>query len=340
MRGRYVSIDSTNRIWTIQLNEEEKTRTPLVLVHGFGSGTGLWAMNLDELSKRQSVYAFDVLGFGRSSRPQLSSDGAEAEREFVDAIEKWREKVGISKFILLGHSLGGFIACSYALKYPERVRHLILADPWGINEKPPPGEEPFKIPRWARFVAAILSPFNPLSAIRAAGPYGPKLVQRFRPDLKRKFKRLFPEDEDETVFNYIYHCNAQSPSGETAFKGMTISFGWAKYPMIHRVKDIDPDVPMTLLYGSRSWVDSTTGYNVKYIRSKSNVDVQIIRGAGHHIYSDQPERFNWTVSNICDLAAKDDGLDVVPLSPPVFPEIDENEDRFWSQRNNVQQEVD
>ncbi len=165
-------IGGNDQIWTIQLNEEEKIRTPLVLVHGFASGTGLWAMNLDELSKRQSVHSVDLLGFGRSSRPQFSSDSAEAEQQFVDALEKWREQVGISKFILLGHSLGGFIACSYALKYPERVRHLILADPWGINEKPPPGEEPFKIPKWAKFVAAILSPFNPLSGIRAAGPYG------------------------------------------------------------------------------------------------------------------------------------------------------------------------
>ena len=94
----------------------------------------------------------------------------------MESIEQWRKEIGISKFILLGHSLGGFLACSYTLKYPERVRHLILADPWGMNEKPPPGEEPFQIPRWAKIVAAMLSPFNPLSAIRAAGPYGKYLI--------------------------------------------------------------------------------------------------------------------------------------------------------------------
>ena len=170
--GRYVPIGNNERMWTIQLNEQEKSRTPLLMVHGFGSGIGLWAMNLDELSKRQCVFAVDMRGFGRSSRPQFSSDGVEAEAEFVESIEKWRQEVGISKFILLGHSLGGFIASAYTLKYPERVRHLILADPWGMNEKPPPGEEPFKIPRWARFLAAILTPFNPLSGIRAAGPLG------------------------------------------------------------------------------------------------------------------------------------------------------------------------
>ena len=172
MKCKYVSVDNQKQVWTLHLNPDEQKRVPLVLVHGFGAGAGLWALNLDELAKRQSVFAIDVLGFGRSSRPDFSGDAAEAEQQFVESIEQWRKEVGISKFILLGHSLGGFIACSYALRYPEHVRHLILADPWGMNEKPPPGEEPIRIPRWARIVAAMLSPFNPLSAVRAAGPYG------------------------------------------------------------------------------------------------------------------------------------------------------------------------
>ena len=118
---------------------------------------------------------------------------------------------------------------------------------------------------------------------------------------------------------------------------MTIPYGWAKYPMIHRVKDIEQDVPMTILYGSRSWIDSATGHDIKYLRSKSYVDVQIIRGAGHHIYSDQPERFNWTVSNICDIVARDDGLAVEQLSPPVFPDIDDTE-LYWNPRSKTNEE--
>lgn len=120
---------------------------------------------------------------------------------------------------------------------------------------------------------------------------------------------------------------------------MTIPFGYAKYPMIHRVKDIDSAVPMTILYGSRSWVDSTTGYNIKYLRQKSFVDVQIIPGAGHHIYSDQPERFNWTVSDICNQVAREDGLPVEDVSPPEFPEIDETES-FWHPKQYSKNEVD
>lgn len=49
------------KIWTIKLNEESKT-TPLVLLHGLGSGVALWALNLDGLTTTRPVYAIDLLG--------------------------------------------------------------------------------------------------------------------------------------------------------------------------------------------------------------------------------------------------------------------------------------
>lgn len=150
---------------------------PLVLVHGFGGGVGLWAMNVDTLSQNRTVYAFDMLGFGRSSRPQLSADPVEAEEQFVDSIEKWREKIGLEKFVLLGHSLGGFLASSYAIKYPSRIQHLILADPWGFPVKPTEDNINRHIPMWVKFLGAVLSPFNPLAGLRAAGPWGKYTVE-------------------------------------------------------------------------------------------------------------------------------------------------------------------
>ena len=169
--SKFVPLEHNQRVWTLKFNPHS-TKTPLVLVHGFGGGIGLWALNIDALSQNRTVYAFDLLGFGRSSRPHLSPDPEEAEEQFVDSIEKWRHHIGLDRFVMLGHSLGGYLASSYALKYPSRVQHLVLVDPWGFPEKPPEDEVSLHIPTWVKVLGAVLSPFNPLAGLRAAGPWG------------------------------------------------------------------------------------------------------------------------------------------------------------------------
>ncbi|XP_070575052.1 1-acylglycerol-3-phosphate O-acyltransferase ABHD5-like [Ptychodera flava] len=294
---KYVQIDNTNKIWTIQCNHNNSSSLPFVFVHGFGGGIGLWVQNYDKLSTSRPLYAFDLLGFGRSSRPKFPSDAWEAEDHFVDSIEEWRKAMNLNRFILVGHSLGAFLAASYTIKYPERVRHLFLVDPWGFPEKPAESDVGTgrRIPVWARAVGTLLKPFNILAGLRAAGPLGPRLVQKIRPDFQSKFA-LF---DDDTIYNYIYHCNAQTPSGEAAFKGMQIPWGWAKNPMIKRVMSISKDTPMTFIYGSRSYMDSSMGYSTKYLRKDSQVDVHILQGAGHHVYSEKPDEFNYLMLKLC-----------------------------------------
>lgn len=153
------------------LNTESK-KTPVVMIHGMGSGVGLWVLNLRSLSTYRPVYAFDALGFGRSSRPSFSKDAMLAELEFIEAIEEWRQQMQLDKFILMGHSLGGFLAASYAHRYPDRVRHLVLVDPWGFMERPPESERRLTVPVWVRVIATMMTPFNPFAALRAAGPWG------------------------------------------------------------------------------------------------------------------------------------------------------------------------
>ena len=154
------------------MNAGSSAKTPLVLVHGMGSGLALWVLNLDHLARNRPIYAIDLLGFGRSSRVSFSSDPVEAELEFVQSIEDWRQAVGIDRMILLGHSLGGYLATSYALTHAKHVQHLILVDPWGFPECPTQLEQRRDIPRWVRAVRFMISPFNPFSGLRLAGPWG------------------------------------------------------------------------------------------------------------------------------------------------------------------------
>lgn len=292
-----VRISNGNKIWTLKLSHNISNKIPLVLLHGFGGGLGLWALNFGDLCTNRPVYAFDLLGFGRSSRPRFDTDAEEVENQFVESIEEWRCALGLDKVILLGHNLGGFLAAAYSLKYPSRVSHLILVEPWGFPERPDLADQERPIPVWIRALGAALTPFNPLAGLRIAGPFGLSLVQRLRPDFKRKYSSMF---EDDTVTEYIYHCNVQTPSGETAFKNMTIPYGWAKRPMLHRIGKMNPDIPVSVIYGARSCIDGNSGTSIQSLRPHSYVKTIAILGAGHYVYADQPEDFNLKVKEICD----------------------------------------
>ena len=154
----------------------EPKRLPLVMVHGFGAGFLQFHKNLDYLHSRRRLLALDLPGFGRSTRVPFTPDAQSAEEEFVDSIERWRQGAGVERFILLGHSLGGFLACAYTMKYPSRVRHLILVDPWGFAIPPCEAELKQKLRSQFSFRARMLwnvaNKFNPFAAIRAAGPWG------------------------------------------------------------------------------------------------------------------------------------------------------------------------
>ena len=95
-----------NTLHTYNPNVQQSSkRSPLVLLHGFGAGVGFWLLNLDAFAQQhEHVYAIDLLGCGRSSRPKFRArTTTEAEQFFVDALEKWRIQLNIEKMILLGN---------------------------------------------------------------------------------------------------------------------------------------------------------------------------------------------------------------------------------------------
>ncbi len=178
--GRYISVsNNTEKIWTVYSNLTSEN-IPIVLLHGFGGGVALWSLNLDQLSAERPVYAIDLPGFARSSRPIFSLDPIEAEKEFITMLEEWRIGIGLNKeFILLGHSFGGFLSTSYALSYPKYVKQLVLIDPWGFERRP---ENIWntgrlqRVPVWLRSFSSVMMKLSPLSGLRAAGPLGNRII--------------------------------------------------------------------------------------------------------------------------------------------------------------------
>jgi cardiolipin-specific phospholipase len=146
--SQMVTLSGKNRAlneFSVERTNEPPADQNLVILHGYGAGLGFFYKNFEALSRAKGwqLYALDLLGMGRSSRPPFkikakTREGqiAEAEDWFVDSLEEWRIKRKIDKFTLLGHSMGGYMAVAYALKYPGRLNKLVLASPVGVPEDP------------------------------------------------------------------------------------------------------------------------------------------------------------------------------------------------------------
>ena len=115
---------------------------PLVLIHGFLGGSAQWEAEIAHFSDRYDVIAPDLPGFGDASEhPGCGTIGAMA-----DSIIAILDRLGIGKFILMGHSMGGMIAQEIAARVTSRIDKLILygTGPLGLM---PDRFEPIKLSR-------------------------------------------------------------------------------------------------------------------------------------------------------------------------------------------------
>ena len=108
---------------------------PLILVHGLGDRDEAWAPMLKRLKRAGfHVYAPDLLGYGRSPRPDNSDYSLDTEEQFVyDFIQA----LGLQKPDVGGWSMGGWIAMKLALDHPDTIQRLVVYDPVGLREGQP-----------------------------------------------------------------------------------------------------------------------------------------------------------------------------------------------------------
>ncbi|KAH7328271.1 abhydrolase domain-containing protein [Stachybotrys elegans] len=255
----------------------EETEETVVMVHGYGAGLGFFYKNFEPITRIPGLklYALDMLGMGNSSRPHFKIHAkkredqvVEAESWFIDALEEWRQARKIERFTLVGHSLGGYLAVSYALKYPGHLKKLILASPVGIPEDPwaeklpestlqnefvqdqqsvtegtadprlaqpssaaaSPAATPKRpIPSWAVWLwEANVSPF---SIVRLSGPFGPRVVSGWT---SRRFNHL-PTEEARVLHDYAFSIFKQKGSGEYALAYLLSPGAYARVPVINKV---------------------------------------------------------------------------------------------------------
>ncbi len=103
----------------------------VVFVHGLGSYLKFWWYQLDAFAADGwHVVALDLPGFGRSEKPASFPYTMEAMGE---AARELCASLGATRVVVVGHSMGGQTALSWAIRHPEEVRALVLTAPAGFE---------------------------------------------------------------------------------------------------------------------------------------------------------------------------------------------------------------
>jgi pimeloyl-ACP methyl ester carboxylesterase len=128
---------------------------PLVFFHGAGTATGFDA--LLPLAENGRLIVPIHPGFGASA-DDLSIDSV---HDYILHYLDLFDHLGLDEISLVGHSLGGDMAATFALLYPRRVRRLALASPWGLLVPEAPTVDFFSIPEEEVFsyLVADLTPY-------------------------------------------------------------------------------------------------------------------------------------------------------------------------------------
>jgi 3-oxoadipate enol-lactonase len=119
----------------IAYSERGDGKDPVILLHAFPLNSKMWAPQMEALADHRRVIAPDYPGFGNSPRPPAQPD----MRYYAERIRELLDGLNLSRVVLGGLSMGGYVAFACMRLFPERVRALLLA-----NTRPDPDPEDAK----------------------------------------------------------------------------------------------------------------------------------------------------------------------------------------------------
>lgn len=125
-------------IYYVQAGKRSSQRPPLLLVHGFGASTDHWRKNIQGLCDDFEVFAIDLLGFGRSAKPDKQYSGD----LWRDQLHGFITEVIGQPAVLAGNSLGGYASLCVAAQRPDAAAGLVLLNSAGPFSDNQPSVEP------------------------------------------------------------------------------------------------------------------------------------------------------------------------------------------------------
>jgi proline iminopeptidase len=243
---------------------------PLLLMHG-GPGGDHWTMlPFRQLSDQFAVVFYDHRCNGRSTGAPVESMTFDNLTADADAL---RESLGFERWAVLGHSFGGHVALEYALRYPDRLSHLVLLNTGADS-------------RWFRENAAKLV------AERGYGTEQAELVQRwfhgdFEPkDMFRILMRLGPIYDPHMSLIAAARMMFRERRSKLApealiFAGRTLHKGWS---VVDRLGEIS--APTLVIAGRDDFVYPPECQR-ELAEGLPNARLTLIERAGHNPHEER-----------------------------------------------------
>ncbi len=235
---------------------------PLVLLHGIGSSALSWRGQLNGLSNRFDVIAWNAPGYGGSSHLQQDAPSVD---DFADALYRMLNALEIERCHLVGHSLGSLIATRFALRHTERLFSLTLAS-CAIGHA---GYEPALR---EQLLKSRLDDVDSLGIAGMATKRGPRLLS----DAANEQMRRVVIDNMKKLDHRGYAQAARMLS---------------KGDMLSDLRVMDPSLSVQIIYGLDD-VITPPEVNEKVAAIHAHARVVRIPDAGHAVYVEQVEAFN------------------------------------------------
>jgi len=241
---------------------------PCLVMHG-GLGLDHTCLHpwLDPLGRVLHLVYYDHRCNGRSGRPPINTLTFPQLCEDADAL---REHLGFDRIAVMGHSFGGFIGLEYALRYPQHLSHLILAD---TSPSLKYGKEIL-----ANALQKCYS--NDIIAMLYAPPPANDA------EMKRNFRTILP----------LYFHTYNAKLADIVFTKTTWSAEacrqsqllMAEYDVSKKLNEIR--VPTLIIAGKDDFICPVSQANLIH-RGIPNSDLLIIEQAGHFPYVERPDAF-------------------------------------------------
>jgi 2-succinyl-6-hydroxy-2,4-cyclohexadiene-1-carboxylate synthase len=245
---------------------KDKSKIPLILLNGFSGSAEDWIFFLNNIPNDITAAALNIIGHGKSDSPKNGN--------FYNAgsialqIKTLIEELGFEKVILIGYSMGGRAALSFASKFPERVSAMILeSTSFGIkNEK----ERKNRIKEDARLAEFILA-----KNIETFVDYWLSLP------LFNSLKNLPPEKFQELK-------KSKLQNSKTGLANILKEFSTGKMPYFLNNPEIF-NFPVLLISGELD--KKYKSQNEKAVKIIPHSTSVVIPNAGHNVHLEKPEEF-------------------------------------------------